>query len=134
MATLITRFTPGNEKLYDRAAALALITILYNIVEGLVSVMFGMKDESMSLFGFGLDSFVTVWPFPAGNKEAPEIAENGAVITRRDRIVGPRLFETLDNSPGKRADIGAAVASDFSLIPDTSQRNAHELAPQRARN
>jgi divalent metal cation (Fe/Co/Zn/Cd) transporter len=60
MATLITRFTPGSEKLYDRAAALALITILYNIVEGLVSVMFGMKDESMSLFGFGLDSFVEV--------------------------------------------------------------------------
>ncbi len=39
---------------------LALITIFYNIAEGLVSVFFGMEDESMSLFGFGLDSFVEV--------------------------------------------------------------------------
>jgi divalent metal cation (Fe/Co/Zn/Cd) transporter len=56
----LPRFTPRNDKLYVRAAALALITILYNIIEGLVSVFFGMKDESMSLFGFGLDSFVEV--------------------------------------------------------------------------
>ncbi len=60
MTTLLPRFAPGNNKLYARAATLALITILYNIAEGLVSVLFGMKDESMSLFGFGLDSFVEV--------------------------------------------------------------------------
>jgi divalent metal cation (Fe/Co/Zn/Cd) transporter len=60
MATLLPTFTPGNDKLYARAAALALITILYNIIEGLVSVFYGMKDESVSLFGFGLDSFVEV--------------------------------------------------------------------------
>ncbi len=49
-----------NSKLYAQASALALVTILYNIVEGLVSVFFGLEDESMSLFGFGLDSFVEV--------------------------------------------------------------------------
>ncbi|HUI45187.1 MAG TPA: cation transporter [Nitrospirota bacterium] len=37
-----------------------MITIYYNIAEGLVSVMFGLQDGSMSLFGFGLDSFVEV--------------------------------------------------------------------------
>jgi divalent metal cation (Fe/Co/Zn/Cd) transporter len=47
-------------KHYDWASTLALITILYNIVEGLASVYFGVGDESMSLFGFGLDSFVEV--------------------------------------------------------------------------
>jgi divalent metal cation (Fe/Co/Zn/Cd) transporter len=60
MTTLLPRFAPGNKKLYARAATLALITILYNIAEGLVSVLFGVKDGSMSLFGFGLDSFVEV--------------------------------------------------------------------------
>lgn len=39
---------------------LAMITVFYNILEGLVSVFFGLEDETMSLFGFGLDSFVEV--------------------------------------------------------------------------
>lgn len=47
-------------ELYRRAALLALITIYYNIVEGMVSVWFGAADETISLFGFGLDSFVEV--------------------------------------------------------------------------
>ena len=48
------------EKYLRLASALALITIFYNIVEGLVSVWFGASDEAFSLFGFGLDSFVEV--------------------------------------------------------------------------
>lgn len=47
-------------KLYQWALVLALITIFYNIGEGLVSVFFGLEDESFALFGFGLDSFVEV--------------------------------------------------------------------------
>jgi divalent metal cation (Fe/Co/Zn/Cd) transporter len=46
--------------LYKWASALALITIIYNIVEGIVSVYFGFDDETIALFGFGLDSFVEV--------------------------------------------------------------------------
>ena len=38
----------------------ALITIFYNILEGVISVSFGYSDETLSLFGFGLDSFVEV--------------------------------------------------------------------------
>ncbi len=53
-------FVQKNRKLYTYASALALITIAYNIVEGLVSVFFGLEDESMALFGFGVDSFVEV--------------------------------------------------------------------------
>jgi len=59
MAGMIA-FVPEKEKLYAWASALALVTIFYNIAEGLVSVYFGLEDESMSLFGFGLDSFVEV--------------------------------------------------------------------------
>ncbi len=45
---------------WQYALWLAVITILYNLVEGLVSVFFGYSDESLSLFGFGLDSFIEV--------------------------------------------------------------------------
>jgi Predicted Co/Zn/Cd cation transporters len=46
--------------LYKRASILALVTIFYNIIEGIVSLLLGMEDETLSLFGFGLDSFVEV--------------------------------------------------------------------------
>ena len=46
--------------LYKWANVLAMITIFYNIMEGLVSVYFGVEDETLALFGFGLDSFVEV--------------------------------------------------------------------------
>ena len=45
---------------YKWGTALALITIFYNIVEGVISVIFGIRDETIALFGFGLDSFVEV--------------------------------------------------------------------------
>jgi divalent metal cation (Fe/Co/Zn/Cd) transporter len=47
-------------KLYKAATALAIFTIAYNLVEGLVSVYFGFEDESLTLFGFGVDSFIEV--------------------------------------------------------------------------
>src|SRR5512143_2826145 len=47
-------------RFYKWASALALITIFYNIIEGCVSVFFGLQDETIALFGFGLDSFVEV--------------------------------------------------------------------------
>jgi divalent metal cation (Fe/Co/Zn/Cd) transporter len=48
------------EKLYAAANFLAIITIGYNIVEGAASVWFGAADETLALFGFGVDSFVEV--------------------------------------------------------------------------
>ncbi|MCU0599309.1 MAG: cation transporter [Desulfobacterales bacterium] len=46
--------------LYTTALLLARITVFYNIAEGVVSVFFGAADETLSLFGFGVDSFVEV--------------------------------------------------------------------------
>lgn len=42
------------------AKFLAWFTILYNLVEGMVSMGFGAADESLALFGFGADSFIEV--------------------------------------------------------------------------
>ena len=39
---------------------LALFTIFYNLAEGLISVYFGFSDEALTLFGFGVDSFIEV--------------------------------------------------------------------------
>lgn len=50
----------GLQQLYRVASLLALVTIFYNIVEGVVSVWLGAADETIALFGFGLDSFVEV--------------------------------------------------------------------------
>jgi len=47
-------------RLYARATHLAAFTVGYNVIEGLVSVYFGLADETVALFGFGLDSFVEV--------------------------------------------------------------------------
>jgi len=46
--------------LYRRASYLALFTIIYNLIEGAVSVWFGAADETLALFGFGVDSFIEV--------------------------------------------------------------------------
>ena len=48
------------EKLLQRAFLLSLFTIVYNIVEGVVSMLFGYQDETLALFGFGVDSFIEV--------------------------------------------------------------------------
>lgn len=47
-------------RFYKYAFLLAIITIFYNLVEGLVSTYFGYEDESLALFGFGVDSFIEV--------------------------------------------------------------------------
>ncbi|KAA0891450.1 cation transporter [Oryzomonas rubra] len=48
------------EKLFSTARALAVFTILYNLLEGLASVWLGASDETLTLFGFGVDSFIEV--------------------------------------------------------------------------
>jgi divalent metal cation (Fe/Co/Zn/Cd) transporter len=45
-------------KLYKSAFRLAIFTVVFNILEGLVSVYFGLSNDTLSLFGFGLDSFI----------------------------------------------------------------------------
>ena len=48
------------ENLYKQAYRLSLFTIFYNIVEGIVSMLLGYQDETLTLFGFGVDSFIEV--------------------------------------------------------------------------
>ena len=47
-------------KFYKKAYLLSLFTIFYNIIEGVVSMILGYQDETLTLFGFGVDSFIEV--------------------------------------------------------------------------
>ena len=49
-----------NRKYYGLAFGLAIFTIFYNIIEGILSTYLGLEDESLALFGFGADSFIEV--------------------------------------------------------------------------
>ena len=48
------------ERYWNYALWLAIFTIVYNLAEGLVSIFFGLSDETLTLFGFGVDSFIEV--------------------------------------------------------------------------
>lgn len=48
------------QQLYKFAFGLALFTVIYNVAEGFICTYFGYKEESLTLFGFGVDSFIEV--------------------------------------------------------------------------
>jgi len=52
--------TIDESRLYRTALLLSLFTILYNVLEGIVCIYFGYEDETLTLFGFGIDSFIEV--------------------------------------------------------------------------
>jgi divalent metal cation (Fe/Co/Zn/Cd) transporter len=58
MTTLTQKTSQTNYWQY--ALWLAIFTVVYNIAEGVVSVAFGINDEALTLFGFGVDSFIEV--------------------------------------------------------------------------
>ena len=57
--TILTN-SPAQKRLWAYATWLAFFTIFYNLAEGLISVYFGFSDETLTLFGFGVDSFIEV--------------------------------------------------------------------------
>ena len=83
--------------LYKRATLLAQITIFYNLFEGIVSLYFGMADETLSLFGFGVDSFVEVlsgigiWNMVRQMKHNPD-ANPSPFEEKALRITGTAFF------------------------------------------
>jgi divalent metal cation (Fe/Co/Zn/Cd) transporter len=56
----MTSLTQSTNKYWQYALWLALFTIGYNLIEGLVSIAFGVQAEALTLFGFGVDSFIEV--------------------------------------------------------------------------
>lgn len=48
----------AHAKYYLWALYLAVFTMLYNLAEGVIATAFGYSDETLALFGFGVDSFI----------------------------------------------------------------------------
>jgi divalent metal cation (Fe/Co/Zn/Cd) transporter len=57
---LVNALNQTKVNLYKWALGLAIFTIVYNVAEGIVSTVLGFKDGSLTLFGFGADSFIEV--------------------------------------------------------------------------
>lgn len=55
-----TSYTPGRERWVQRVVYLSWFTIIYNLIEGIVSISFGLTDDSIALAGFGADSLIEV--------------------------------------------------------------------------
>jgi divalent metal cation (Fe/Co/Zn/Cd) transporter len=85
--------TLAREKLYRIASGLAFVTIAYNLLEGAVSGWLGFADESLALFGFGVDSIVEVvsgagiWHMVRRQRESPD-AGHDLFERRALRITG----------------------------------------------
>ena len=50
----------STSSLLNVALLLGVVTVGYNIIEGVVSIWFGLNDDTLALLGFGVDSFVEV--------------------------------------------------------------------------
>lgn len=48
----------SEKRLYNLAYWLAIFTIIYNLAEGVIATWLGYQDETLALFGFGVDSFI----------------------------------------------------------------------------
>jgi divalent metal cation (Fe/Co/Zn/Cd) transporter len=53
-----TTIGSSENKVYNLAFGLAIFTIVYNLAEGIIATWFGYNDETLALFGFGVDSFI----------------------------------------------------------------------------
>ena len=52
------RLQQFEQPLFRLALWLAIISIVYNLAEGIVATWFGAHEETLALFGFGIDSFI----------------------------------------------------------------------------
>ena len=71
-----------DSRLYQRALLLSYLTVVYNVVEGVVSIIAGLLAGSIALVGFGLDSFIEslsgsimIWRFKKHGKISEEEEE-----------------------------------------------------------
>lgn len=89
MGTILLNSSEEESSFYRWATALAMITVFYNVIEGLASVFLGVEGGTVSLFGFGVDSFVEVasgigiwhmiWRMRRNRSESPDSFERTAL-------------------------------------------------------
>nr|WP_271434359.1 cation transporter [Thermospira aquatica] len=85
------------QKLKRKAFGLALFTVIYNLLEGVLSILFGNIAKSVALVSFGLDSFaeslsgfVILWRFYGSHNMSAE--ENEKKEKQAITLVGWTFF------------------------------------------
>lgn len=78
------------QNLRKKAFILSIFTVCYNIIEGIVSIIAGVLSNSISLKGFGIDSFIEsisgammIWRFKKFDKITKEEEEKVEKIAQR---------------------------------------------------
>ncbi len=86
-----------NHALEKRALHLSWFTVIYNILEGVISIAAGAAAGSIALIGFGLDSFleslsggVMIWRFTGSASRSSEETER--IESRAEKLVGVTFF------------------------------------------
>lgn len=86
-----------DSRLHKKALILSYFTVVYNILEGIVSIIAGLLAGSIALIGFGLDSFVEsmsggimIWRFRKHGKISEE--EEEKVEKKALRLVAYTFF------------------------------------------
>ncbi len=84
-------------KLHRRALLLSYLTVGYNVLEGVISIIVGLPAGSIALIGFGLDSFVEsvsggvmIWRF-SKHREKSETEEQ-QIETKATRLIAYTFF------------------------------------------
>ncbi|MBN2158201.1 MAG: hypothetical protein JW807_02310 [Spirochaetes bacterium] len=118
MATTLS--TSQTERLLKTAFILSLITVLYNIAEGLVSTIFGYADDTIALFGFGVDSFVEVISGLGIGHMVWRMRRS--VVTKRDRFERQALRVTGASFYLLAAGlvVGSALNIMYRVTPETT--------------
>jgi len=85
------------QKLYRKAFMLSVFTVSYNILEGVFSIIAGKSSNTVSLVGFGIDSFaeslsgiVVAWRFFNAHKASSK--ENEKKESKAVTLVGYTFF------------------------------------------
>jgi len=112
---------PSFEKLHATASLLAVLTIIYNFAEGLISIWFGIADETLTLFAFGVDSYIEVisavgvWHMLRRLRNAADDEDRDAFERRALRITGASFYVLA---------VGLAVTATWNIYtghePDTT--------------
>lgn len=102
------------------AIQLALATVVWNVVEGVAAVGFGLAEESVALLGFGLDSWVEVasavvvlWRLRA------EVADGTPMAVTRERRA-TRIIGGLLCTLAGAAAVGAVLQLALQASPGTT--------------
>jgi divalent metal cation (Fe/Co/Zn/Cd) transporter len=118
---MTTSLSPvDTDRLLRVAFILSVITILYNIAEGAVSTFFGVSDDTLALFGFGVDSFVEVISGVGVGHMAWRMRRNP--VSERDRFERHALRITAVSFFILAAGLvaGSILSALYRIEPDTT--------------